>query len=92
MQVHTIIRKCSVTEELKQEVPDAKEKEIQNAKNSEIYEVVRENQNLENQKAISYCWMYTQKDGESKNGKDRLVAHRFEEDLRWSAVKTDSPK
>ena len=73
-------------EEMGQEVVDAKEREIQNLRDNDVYEVVE----FKNQSLISCKWVMTEK---IKNGKKvikaRLVARGFEEKMH--NARTDSP-
>ena len=74
------------TEEMSQEVIDAKDREIQNLRDNDVFEIVEH----QKQPLISCKWVLTEK---VKNGKRivkaRLVARGFEEKIH--NARTDSP-
>lgn len=78
----------SKTDEMRQEVVDAKHAELDKLKRFEIYEEVP----FTDQEVISSRWVLTEKmDGQQKKYKARLVARGFEEDTHSAEIRTDSP-
>ena len=77
----------SSTDEYKQDIMNAKMKELHNLEENKVFDWVKD----EGQQAVSSKWVITEKDNEdgSKRLKARLVARGFEENL--VNHKTDSP-
>ena len=76
----------TVDEELSQEVIDAKEKEVVNLIDNDVFEEVKD----VGQSCISCKWVITSKEkDDGRIMKARLVARGFEE--RMNTARTDSP-